>query len=514
MTAFFPQARSDQRRAPVETLSAISSITSRTPVSSTTTSSNIPQQPADQIDSWLSVEAQAKRHEGLGLSQPKAARFIENCACISLGSYCAVARALQSVGLKDFTYPFDWVRCPSRGVIQCLDTQFQDFLTYSMTIEQEQNDGKAYGGSKWGGSFWHHDPSATQTRNDMARRIDRFWGFAEVPASRARVFVRAANSSAELEDCVELHDALCRALPKARVYLLVLVDLQCMSGPLGITGHEDLLCWRVHERICPVGGNWSMQRQAEAYAEALAFSIRLWAGEEGLASHVKMVPDLKTLSCFCDAFEGTDPASELWLPKRIQGSMSRTDLSGSPPSGNICGESLSQSPNEHVSPRPIADNIIDLQGAHHSSWSSAQLQSGLRTPQQLWVSFEIFKPSAKQGRSVSVDAAGAHPNISHTPQKATSGSLLNFSAPSCRDGHAWAGSACAMQGSPSLIAGSVRCPVKAGSVPTAYPGLLGRTGRKQQPLHSKGWLQHMPVNSQPMQHGQAQSINSMLTSAR
>jgi hypothetical protein len=99
--------------------------------------------------------------------------------------------------------------------------------------------------------------------------------------------------------------------------LLVLVDFQAAAGPVGILGEEGLLCWRVHESMWAAGGqSWTMQKQAEAYAEGLAFAIKLWAGEEDLASRVNTVPDISALCKLCDHFEGSDPASELWLPKK------------------------------------------------------------------------------------------------------------------------------------------------------------------------------------------------------
>jgi hypothetical protein len=275
----------------------------------------------NEIEDWLSVKAQTHRHTSLGLAKPVAAGFIEKCEFVSLGSYCAVARALQCVGLKQLTYPFDWARCPLEGVIKCVENKFKDFLTYSVAFEQEGE--QVYGRSTWGGSFWHHDPTDPQTQMDMARRIERFYGHGEVPADRARLFVRAANSSAEVEDSLRLYRTLCKALPRAKIYVLLLVDLQSASGPLSIAGCEGFLCWRVHRSVCPAGGKWTMQRQAEAYAEALAFSIRLWGGEQGLASRVRVLPNLSVLSQTCDDFDGTDPATELWLPKFVGASVSQ-----------------------------------------------------------------------------------------------------------------------------------------------------------------------------------------------
>lgn len=156
-----------------------------------TSAPSAPSHPSNEIEAWLSVPAQEERHHRLALSKPKTAAFIQNCELVSLGSYCAVSRSLQCVGLKQFTYPFDWVRCPLEGVIHCFDNKFEDFLTYSTTFEQAGE--KVFGKSKWGGSFWHHDPACPQTQSDMMRRVQRLFGDADVPASKARVFVRASK---------------------------------------------------------------------------------------------------------------------------------------------------------------------------------------------------------------------------------------------------------------------------------------------------------------------------------
>lgn len=271
-----------------------------------------PQQ--QEIEAWLSVSAQEQRHHRLGLSKPNVASFVQDCEFVSLGSYCGVARALQCTGLKQLTYPFDWTRCPMEGVIRCLETRFEDFLTYSVKFDHKDAGSIVYGGSRWGGSFWHHDPEDAQIKIDMARRIERLYS----PQSATRLFVRAANSSAELQDCVRLRDALCRALPNTKVYLLVLVDCQVVAEPISIIGEECLLVFRIHESVSPADGKWTMQRQAEAYAEALAFALRLWAGE-GLAGCVKMVPDIRAACNICNDFVGTDPATELWLPQKPTG---------------------------------------------------------------------------------------------------------------------------------------------------------------------------------------------------
>ena len=147
---------------------------------------------------WLAKPRTLARRERLGLGlEDKDSFFAEQCEFISLGSYCAVSRALQALDLKKYSYPFDWTRSPVEGLIKCLDQNFRSFFTYSFEAHQGPA-GHLLGQSDWGGSFWHHDIREPKITADFVRRIDRMRGLREVPASAPRVFVRAVNSSGEL----------------------------------------------------------------------------------------------------------------------------------------------------------------------------------------------------------------------------------------------------------------------------------------------------------------------------
>lgn len=231
---------------------------------------------------WLSKDAQRVRRFELGLNDDKASKFLERCEFISLGSYCGVSRALQALGLKKFSYPFDWLRSPIEGVAHLMDSDFADFLTFSI-MEDKGQVGKLYGSTRWGGSFWHHDPEQPKTRDDFVRRIERLYGLQEVPPNKPRVFVRAVNSTRELDSTLVLYEALCRALPRAEVFLLMLIDFQSETGPLKITGAgsvgDHVLFYRIHESLFAENGrNWTMQQESEAYAEGIAFASGVWAG--------------------------------------------------------------------------------------------------------------------------------------------------------------------------------------------------------------------------------------------
>lgn len=201
------------------------------------------------------------------------------------------------------------------GVIQCFKTGFSDFLTYSTV--QQASESEMFGESQWGGSFWHHDLNDSQVQNAFARRIDRLLGrCADVPASVPRVFVRAVNSTEELGATILLYEALREALPQAKVYLLVLIDLQDSNGLVRLSGraYDEILFYKLQHGLFD---DHNMRAYGEAYAEAIAFALRAWAGQSNLSAEILEVPSLKDLETACEPFVGGNPANTLFIPRHI-----------------------------------------------------------------------------------------------------------------------------------------------------------------------------------------------------
>lgn len=283
-------------------------------------------------EAWLAPAAQEQRRDTLGITGVKEARFVENCEFISLGCYCAVTRALQALGLKKYTYPFDWTRSPASGIVHCLENSFSDFLTHEL-YEDHGSTGKCFGKTKWGGSFWHHDPTDAKTKSDMNRRIRRLLGKEEVPRTTPRVFVRAVNDSSEVHGCLSLFEALKQALPESKVYLLLLVDYQRASEMLCIEGVKDsvIVCMVDKSLFADNGAAWTMQKQAEAYALALASAIRFWAGDTKVEpGEMVSVTDVTSTVV---PFDAGDAAYELFFPKDIAASVKGADVR---PSRSAC----------------------------------------------------------------------------------------------------------------------------------------------------------------------------------
>jgi hypothetical protein len=267
---------------------------------------------------------QQARRAALGLTTGKVQQFVDSVEFVSLGCFCAVSNCLQLLGLKRNTYPFDWVRSSTDGLIHCLDMQFEDFLTYS--TYNIKNQYVVFGGTRWGGSFWHHNLEVPLTRSDMERRVSRFYGRGNVPPQRPRVFVRVVNSTREIMAAHRLRDTLREALPEAEdVLLLMVVDLQSATGPLAISGQQEhgVVFYAISEAETMQAmnsGAESFRLCSETYAKAIAFAVKYWAGESN-AEYVSTFSSLKQLCGACEQFDGGDPGTDLFTPRKFMGQL-------------------------------------------------------------------------------------------------------------------------------------------------------------------------------------------------
>ena len=107
-------------------------------------------------DPEFHVALQAKRRRSLGLEDPRVKALLATTQCVSLGTSCSVAAALQALGLRGEAGPFDWLRISARSVGFLLRTGFQDFFDTESIPSRGEGDRVAAARS-WEGSFWHHD---------------------------------------------------------------------------------------------------------------------------------------------------------------------------------------------------------------------------------------------------------------------------------------------------------------------------------------------------------------------
>lgn len=201
-----------------------------------------PPPPADagKMTSWLSPDKQQYRRFQLGLLGSKTRAFTNSCEIVNLGGHSSVSASLQALGFKHTCHPWDWLQ----------DTD-----------------------------------SCTER---LLSRMD-------ASSSRWRVFVRS-SSCQELDSSFRLYQALCHSFARARVHLLLLIDLQKSGGfvRLARTG-ESMLFYRVNE-----SASADEMSHGEAYAEAIAGALRHWAGEPAQNSVITEVATLQQLATNCE----------------------------------------------------------------------------------------------------------------------------------------------------------------------------------------------------------------------
>lgn len=268
---------------------------------------------------WLEEQVVESRCRDIGLREGPVANFINTSEFVSLGCFCGVTRALQCLGLKRFSYPFDWVRTNVPSTVLCFQRNFEDFCTSSFVGEGPAPGVQLHGHADWGGSFWHHNPNDRKVQIDFERRIKRLRGTSEVPRDMARVFCVSLNSLSDLAAIPQLRLQLEHMFSTSEVYLLVFIDNQPANGPIHIAYDDTLtLFYWIHEQMfSEMGKTWSEKRHAEAYAEGIAFAIRYWAGTETGEN----IPELESYSSLfehCCNFHGGDPAEKLYWPMRVK----------------------------------------------------------------------------------------------------------------------------------------------------------------------------------------------------
>jgi len=308
-----------------------------TPTPATASSSTAPAPTASidienlvKSDPLLSKEMVKRRKAAYGMEEPRTETFLNKCEFISLGCFCGVAFALQAVGIRGAAYPFDWVRIPVDGLIWLLENKCEDYMTFSNTKLESQH--TVYCNTRWGGSFWHHNPGAADVQEQFSRRVQRLMNSMTTSTSSeasdrpCRLFIRAVNSSFELDQTARLYDALQRMLPQHSIYLLVLVDLQKEEGFLSVRSlPPNVLFYRLHEEAWTdyLSGKCELRdhlmKIGESYGKALGIAAGLWSGARPANGLVGRLPDLPALLATVDPFHGGDPGGESFMPKPVGG---------------------------------------------------------------------------------------------------------------------------------------------------------------------------------------------------
>ena len=98
----------------------------------------------------------------------------EELNCISLGENCTTAWYLKQVGIKKYSYPFDWVFSSPEIVEHCIKDNFKSYLNKELIkpIDNGMAAGHFFYHNKM---FSHRNPLATTNDSDYyVRCVDRF----------------------------------------------------------------------------------------------------------------------------------------------------------------------------------------------------------------------------------------------------------------------------------------------------------------------------------------------------
>lgn len=119
---------------------------------------------------------------------------------ISLGFFCSVASELDSIGLRDGSYPFDWVLSDFKSACTLKNNSFNDFLNVDNLYQYTDN--RNYYDKKYNISFFHDfnqysslDNQINSAIDKYKRRIDRFYKSVQQPT----LFLRYIRNEAEVD---------------------------------------------------------------------------------------------------------------------------------------------------------------------------------------------------------------------------------------------------------------------------------------------------------------------------
>ncbi|SHN65797.1 Putative papain-like cysteine peptidase [Butyrivibrio hungatei DSM 14810] len=121
---------------------------------------------------------------------------------ISLGYFCSVAMELEKYGLRDYSYPFDWIISDFEGIVSAINDNFSDYLDYD-NLYQSKKVRSTYLDQKYQFVFIHDfdkykclDSQLDFVREKHRRRIERFYEKITEPT----LFIRYISDEASDEN--------------------------------------------------------------------------------------------------------------------------------------------------------------------------------------------------------------------------------------------------------------------------------------------------------------------------
>jgi hypothetical protein len=141
---------------------------------------------------------------------------------ISLGYFCSVAMELEKYGLRDASYPFDWLITDFEGVMDAISNHFSDYLLYD-NLYQNKDNRSIYFDKKYKFSYVHDfnkyrslSSQIDQVKEKYDRRIARFYENISEPTLFIRYISDEVcdedNKSEELKYIENNIEEICRVI--------------------------------------------------------------------------------------------------------------------------------------------------------------------------------------------------------------------------------------------------------------------------------------------------------------
>lgn len=131
---------------------------------------------------------------------------------ISLGYFCGVASSMGKMGIRDGSYPFDWVLSQLKGVLHFVDNDFEDFLCRDHLIEEGS---RFY--DKWQNMDFIHDGSISKVeeyKNICEKYKHRIERFRKATQNGNVCFIRAIRDWMEVRWIVENAEYITKVISK------------------------------------------------------------------------------------------------------------------------------------------------------------------------------------------------------------------------------------------------------------------------------------------------------------
>lgn len=120
---------------------------------------------------------------------------------IPLGFFCSPTMEIDKIGLRDASYPFDWLISDMEGIVECLENDFHDFLNEKL-LYQYRDYRQYYINTKYGFHFYHDfskykdlDSQLAAVKEKYSRRIERFKRNIQEPT----LFIRYIENQKEMD---------------------------------------------------------------------------------------------------------------------------------------------------------------------------------------------------------------------------------------------------------------------------------------------------------------------------